>query len=155
MSGAEAQAAVGREWAGRVEEEGPTGGGGMGDWVEEEWAEPVEEEWADRNFPIPATNEAGRGWVGQARAGRDSQDLPTAAGTRGACGEPRGIAAWNRPGMLWDDKSMVKNLKLSSDQQTHMDAIFEQNRVTLLAHFQAVQQAEAQMEELSEIARSR
>jgi Spy/CpxP family protein refolding chaperone len=44
---------------------------------------------------------------------------------------------------------VVKSLKLSSDQQAHMDAIFEQNRGALLTRFEAVQQAEAQMEELS------
>jgi len=44
---------------------------------------------------------------------------------------------------------MIKSLKLSSDQQTHIDAIFEQNRGTLQSRFEAVQQAEAQMEELS------
>ena len=44
---------------------------------------------------------------------------------------------------------MVRSLKLSPDQQTRMDSIFEQNRGTLLSRYEAVQQAEAQMEELS------
>jgi Spy/CpxP family protein refolding chaperone len=44
---------------------------------------------------------------------------------------------------------MVKNLKLRSDQQARMDAIFEQNRSVLLSRLQGVQQVEAQMEELS------
>lgn len=44
---AEAQAAVGREWAGQVAEE-----------------------WEDRNFPMEGKDPAGRGWAGRARAGR-------------------------------------------------------------------------------------
>jgi Spy/CpxP family protein refolding chaperone len=49
----------------------------------------------------------------------------------------------------WDDKSMVKSLKLRPDQQAHMDAIFEQNRAALLTRLQGVQQAETQMDELA------
>jgi Spy/CpxP family protein refolding chaperone len=49
----------------------------------------------------------------------------------------------------WDDKSYVKNLKLRPEQQSRMDAIFEQNRTALLSRFEGVQQAEAQMEQLS------
>ena len=44
---------------------------------------------------------------------------------------------------------MVKNLKLRPDQQTHMDAIFDQNRNLLLARLETVHQAESQMEEIS------
>jgi Spy/CpxP family protein refolding chaperone len=53
------------------------------------------------------------------------------------------------PGRWWDDKSMIKTLKLSPEQQTHMDAIFEQNRNVLYARLETVHQAEAQMVELS------
>ena len=53
------------------------------------------------------------------------------------------------PGRWWDDKSFAKSLKLRSDQQTKMDAIFEQNRPALLAGYQGLQQAEAQMDEIS------
>jgi Spy/CpxP family protein refolding chaperone len=53
------------------------------------------------------------------------------------------------PGRWWDDKSIVKSLKLSPEQQTRMDAIFEQNRGALMARFERVRQAEMQMEELS------
>jgi Spy/CpxP family protein refolding chaperone len=70
----------------------------------------------------------------------------------------RGQAADNppRPGLQlgppkrwWDDKSVVKNLKLRPDQQARMDAIFEQNRNALFARLETVHQAEAQMVELS------
>lgn len=64
-----------------------------------------------------------------------------------------------RPGMQlgpperwWDDKSFARNLRLRPDQQARMDTIFEQNRPALLASLQGVQQAEAQMQELSKSA---
>jgi hypothetical protein len=51
---AEAQAAVGREWAGRVAEE-----------------------WVDRSFPMEGKGQAGRGRVGRDRVGRDKvEDRP-------------------------------------------------------------------------------
>jgi Spy/CpxP family protein refolding chaperone len=53
------------------------------------------------------------------------------------------------PGRWWDDRGFAKNLKLRPDQQQRMDAIFEQNRNALVSSFQNVQQAQAQMEELS------
>jgi Spy/CpxP family protein refolding chaperone len=53
------------------------------------------------------------------------------------------------PGRWWDDKSIVKSLKLRPDQQAHMDAIFEQNRGALLTRLEGVQQAEQQMAELA------
>ena len=49
----------------------------------------------------------------------------------------------------WDDRGFVKNLKLRPDQQSRMDAIFEQNRGALLSHFENLQQAETEMEQLS------
>ena len=49
----------------------------------------------------------------------------------------------------WDDKSFVKNLKLRPEQQTRMDAIFDQNKNALVSHLQNLRQAESQMEELS------
>ena len=49
----------------------------------------------------------------------------------------------------WDDKAYVKSLKLRPEQQSRMDAIFEQNRAALLSRFEGVQQAEGQMEQLS------
>jgi Spy/CpxP family protein refolding chaperone len=70
-------------------------------------------------------------------------------GQRGSGGDGRPGLQLGPPGRWWDDKSMVKSLKLRPDQQAHMDAIFEQNRGALLARLQGVQQAEMQMEELA------
>jgi Spy/CpxP family protein refolding chaperone len=53
------------------------------------------------------------------------------------------------PGRWWDDKSFVKSLKLRPDQQTRMDAIFEQNKNALLSRLQGLRQAESQMEEVA------
>jgi len=49
----------------------------------------------------------------------------------------------------WDDKSFVKNLKLRPEQQTRMDAIFEQNKNTLVSRLQNLEQAQSQMKELA------
>lgn len=49
----------------------------------------------------------------------------------------------------WDDKSFAKNLKLRPEQQTHMDAIFEQNKNTLVSRLEGLRHAESQMEEVA------
>jgi len=97
----------------------------------------------------PGQGGPGQGGPGQGGPGQGGGPPPQQAGQRGGPAENRAGLQLGPPGRWWDDKSMVKSLKLSSDQQTHMDALFEQNRGTLLARFEAVQQAEAQMEELS------
>jgi len=53
------------------------------------------------------------------------------------------------PGRWWDDKHFVKQLKLSEDQQCHMDTIFEQNRPTLLKRYEALELEEQRMEALT------
>jgi Spy/CpxP family protein refolding chaperone len=63
--------------------------------------------------------------------------------------DSRGGLQLGPPGRWWDDHSFAKNLKLRPDQQTRMDAIFEQNRGSLITSFQNVQQAEALMQELA------
>jgi Spy/CpxP family protein refolding chaperone len=55
------------------------------------------------------------------------------------------------PGRWWDDKSFARSLKLRADQQTRMDAIFEQNRPALLSRYQTVQQAESQVAEIARV----
>jgi|SRR6185312_15441059 Spy/CpxP family protein refolding chaperone len=53
------------------------------------------------------------------------------------------------PGRWWDDKHFAKQLKLSEDQQRHMDTIFEQNRPMLLKRYEALEQEEQRMEALT------
>lgn len=53
------------------------------------------------------------------------------------------------PGRWWDDKHYVKQLKLSEDQQRHMDAIFEQSRPVLINRLESLQREEQRMETLT------
>jgi len=73
---------------------------------------------------------------------------PQQPGQRGPAENRAGLQL-GPPGRWWDDRATARSLKLSPDQQTRMDTIFEQNRGALLTRFEAVQQAELQMEELS------
>lgn len=102
-------------------------------------------------FPNPGQGPGGPGMggPGQGGPGQAGGPPPQQQGQRGGPAENRAGIQLGPPGRWWDDRSMVKSLKLSSDQQAHMDAIFEQNRGALLARYEAVQQAETQMEELS------
>lgn len=103
----------------------PMGGGGMG------------------GPPIPNRNPGGVGGPGFGDI-PNQQPRPQNQPADGRAGLQLGP-----PGRWWDDRGFAKNLKLRPDQQTRMDAIFEQNRSSLLASFQNVQQAQAQMQELS------
>ena len=96
--------------------------------------------------PLPNSGPGGPGGLGGPGPERGR---PPSAGQRGQGPEPLPGLQVGPPGRWWDDKGFAKSLKLRPEQQTHMDAIFEQNRGALLSRFEAVHQAEAQMEELS------
>ncbi len=73
---------------------------------------------------------------------------------RGQPGQPSESPArvglqFGPPGRWWDDRGFARNLKLRPDQQTRMDGIFEQNRGALLYRFGNLQQAETQLDQLS------
>lgn len=53
------------------------------------------------------------------------------------------------PTRWWDDKHYVKQLKLSADQQRHMDAIFEQSRPVLVNRLENLEKEEQRMEVLT------
>lgn len=53
------------------------------------------------------------------------------------------------PFRWWDDKHYVKQLRLSGDQQRHMDAIFEQSRPVLLNRLESLEKEEQRMEVLT------
>ena len=107
----------------------------------------------------------GRGAAGPGGMGGDRSPLgtPTFPNVRPDSGPPPAAGSGNQstvstmhpglqlgpPGRWWDDKSFAKSLKLRSDQQARMDAIFEQNRASLLSRYQGLQQAESQMEEIA------
>jgi Spy/CpxP family protein refolding chaperone len=100
----------------------PLGGGGMG------------------GPSMPNRNPGGMGNPGFGNVPNRPQNQPS---------DGRAGLQLGPPGRWWDDHGFAKNLKLRPDQQTRMDAIFEQNRSPLVTSFQNVQQAEAQMQELS------
>jgi Spy/CpxP family protein refolding chaperone len=93
-------------------------------------------------FPGPGGGPGGPGGPGMG----GNQPRP---GQAGQPPEPRPGLQLGPPGRWWDDRGIAKSLKLRPEQQTRMDAIFEQNRAALLTRFETVHQAEAQMEELS------
>lgn len=67
-------------------------------------------------------------------------------------GTPAGMHAGLQvgpPGRWWDDKHFVKQLKLTSDQQKRMDAIFEQSRPVLVKRYESLEQEELRMEALT------
>ncbi len=53
------------------------------------------------------------------------------------------------PGRWWDDKHFAKQLKLTDDQQRHMDSIFETNRPMLLKRYESLEQEEQRMEAMT------
>jgi Spy/CpxP family protein refolding chaperone len=67
----------------------------------------------------------------------------------GAEGPGRPGFQFGPPGRWWDDPGFAKGLKLRPEQQTRMDAIFEQNRAALSARLQNLQQAESQMQAIA------
>jgi Spy/CpxP family protein refolding chaperone len=89
------------------------------------------------------------GGIGRGAPEPGMEPTPSAQGRQTADTNIRPGLQLGPPGRWWDDKSFAKSLKLRSDQQTRMDAIFEQNRAVLTARFQGLQQAEAQMDEVS------
>jgi Spy/CpxP family protein refolding chaperone len=98
-------------------------------------------EWAARSFPAEVRP------GGQGQGPQPGQ--PPQPGQRGPGGINGPGPQLGPPGRWWDDPSFVKSLKLRPDQQARMDAIFDENRSTLVSHLQGLQQAQAQMLDLS------
>jgi Spy/CpxP family protein refolding chaperone len=78
---------------------------------------------------------------------------PTASGgqeNRNAESPARNGLQLGPPGQRWwDDKSFAKTLKLRPEQQSRMDAIFDQNKGTLLTRLQNLKLVESQMDEIA------
>ena len=53
------------------------------------------------------------------------------------------------PGRWWDEQDFANSLHLRPDQQTRMDAIFDQNKPTLLARYSSLKDEERQLEPLT------
>jgi Spy/CpxP family protein refolding chaperone len=95
---------------------------------------------------IPATPVANNGAPEAPRA-----DVPSTSSTQQGTtmSTMRGGVQLGPPGRWWDDKHFAKTLHLRPAQQKRMDAIFEENRSTLVSRYQALQQEESKMEALS------
>jgi Spy/CpxP family protein refolding chaperone len=61
----------------------------------------------------------------------------------------RGGLQFGPPGRWWDDKHFAKNLHLRPEQQKRMDSHFDENRANLVSRYQALQQEEARMDEIT------
>jgi Spy/CpxP family protein refolding chaperone len=61
----------------------------------------------------------------------------------------RGGLQLGPPGRWWDEKSFAKSLGLSGDQRKRMDAIFGENKGTLLSLYHSLETEEAGLERLT------
>jgi Spy/CpxP family protein refolding chaperone len=57
-------------------------------------------------------------------------------------------------GRWWDDKSVIKTLGLSKDQQKKMDVIFEQNKPAILQSYKAFLSEQAKLDKLNKDSKS-
>jgi Spy/CpxP family protein refolding chaperone len=108
---------------------------------------------------LPATAQhhggapAGGGFPGGMRSGdiggfSRSPNVPSET-SRSSSGKMHANLQVGPPGRWWDDKHFAKQLKLTEDQQRHMDAIFEQNRPALLKRYENLGLEEQRMEALT------
>ncbi len=67
----------------------------------------------------------------------------------GGGGNMHGGMQLGPPGRWWDDPALASDLHLKADQQTRMDAIFAQNKSTLMARFDNLRQEERQLGTMS------
>lgn len=74
------------------------------------------------------------------------RNAPDSAGTVSTM---RGGLQLGPPGRWWDDTHFAKQLKLRSDQQRHMDSLFEENRLHLLRRLETLQVEQNRMEALT------
>jgi len=87
--------------------------------------------------PAPGMNSAAPGNRGFDRPGLDSR------------GQPRMGLQLGLEGRWWDDHGTAHKLRLSSDQQTRMDSIFEANKPALVNLFTNLQREEIGLASLS------
>ncbi len=72
-----------------------------------------------------------------------------APASAGGASTARGGLQFGPPGRWWDDKHFAKDLRLRSDQQRRMDAIFETNRGLLQKRLQGLEQEQNRMGSLT------
>ena len=57
------------------------------------------------------------------------------SGSRSANGSPRSSQQFGPVGRWWDDKAVIKSVGISKEQQTKMDAIFDENKPAILESY--------------------
>jgi Spy/CpxP family protein refolding chaperone len=62
----------------------------------------------------------------------------------------RGGLQLGPPGRWWDDKSFVKDVGLTKDQQKKMDSIFDANKGAIVDSYNALQREQAKLQTLSQ-----
>ena len=90
--------------------------------------------------------DGGLGVDSRANGGPPPGNAPDSAGTVSTM---RGGLQLGPPGRWWDDKHFAKDLRLRTDQQRRMDALFEQNRPSLLRSYEVLEQEQGRMEALT------
>lgn len=96
----------------------------------------------------------GGGMPGGAHSGAMGGEFPRPSNVPSEMSRPgsvrmHGSLQVGPPGRWWDDKHFVKQLRLTDDQQRHMDAIFEQSRPILLSRLESLEKEEQRMEVLT------
>ena len=74
---------------------------------------------------------------------------PPGMGNRGPGGPPRSNAQFGPVGRWWDDKSVVKSIGLSKDQQKKMDGIFDTNKPAILASYKTFLSQQSKLDALN------
>ena len=78
--------------------------------------------------------------------GPEGGNFPTQQRPGGQNGQPsapnHATVQLGPPGRWWDDGRVAKTLRLSTDQQKKMDAVFDQNKGVLVERYKALQREE-------------
>ena len=79
----------------------------------------------------------------------DQHSPPPSGAGDGTQSTMRGGLQLGPPGRWWDEKNFAKSLGLSADQRKRMDAIFGENKGTLLSLYHSLETEEAGLERLT------
>jgi Spy/CpxP family protein refolding chaperone len=70
-------------------------------------------------------------------------------GSRGTNGGPRSSQQFGPVGRWWDDKSVIKTIGISKEQQTKMDAIFDANKPAILDSYKKFLSQQSALEKVN------
>jgi Spy/CpxP family protein refolding chaperone len=101
-------------------------------------------------MPPPGGGPGGPGGPGGGPGGpNDQHSPPPSGGGDGTQSTMRGGLQLGPPGRWWDEKNFARSLGLSGDQRKRMDAIFGENKGTLLSLYHSLETEEAGLERLT------